>query len=132
METSRALVVAPKMPEFDREGGSRRIFHLLEFFQQAGWTVSFAADNARDGERYARMLQQMGIATYAFHESWLNGKNALIDPERLFGAGQFDLVLFAFWVCAENYIPLLRALSPAPTVVVDSIDIHFQIGRAHV
>jgi len=55
------------MPEFDREGGSRRVFDFLEFFQQAGWSVTFAADNAEGGERYAKKLQQMGIPTYAFH-----------------------------------------------------------------
>ena len=96
MGTRRVLVCAPTMPEFDREGGSRRTFHLLEFFQQAGWTVSFAADNAIGGQRYAKTLQQMGIATYALEHSWLNGKDSLIDPEKLFSAGRFDLVLFAF------------------------------------
>ncbi len=125
MATRRVLVCAPTMPEFDREGGSRRIFHLLEFFQQAGWTVSFAADNATGGQRYAKTLQQMGIAAYALEHSWLNGKDALIDPEKLFRAGRFDLVLFAFWSCAEKYTPLVRALSPASTLVVDSIDLHF-------
>ncbi len=67
METRRALVCAPKMPEFDREGGSRRVFHLIEFFQEAGWTVSFIAQNASDGERYARALQQKGVPVYVSH-----------------------------------------------------------------
>src|SRR2546425_141343 len=113
------------MPEFDREGGSRRIFHFLEFFQQAGWSVSFAADNAEGGERYAQLLQQMGIPVYAFHCSWTNGEDALANPGGLFGAGRFDLILFAFWVVAEPYIPLVRCLSPSTKVVVDSIDVHF-------
>lgn len=113
------------MPEFDREGGSRRIFHLLEFFQLAGWNVSFAADNATGGQRYAQTLQQKGIATYVLEHSWQNGQDALIDAEKLFSGGRFDLVLFAFWSHAEKYTPLVRALAPASTVVVDSIDLHF-------
>src|SRR3990172_5339055 len=125
METRRALVCAPKMPEFDREGGSRRIFHLTEFFQQAGWTVSFAAENAAGGDRYAHTLQQMGIPAYALHLSWSGGRDALINFEQLIGGGRFDLVLFAFWNCAEAYTPLVRTLSPATTVLVDSIDLHF-------
>jgi glycosyltransferase involved in cell wall biosynthesis len=128
METRRALICAPRMPESDREGGSRRVFHFLEFFQQAGWSVSFAADNAEGGERYAQILQQMGIPVYAFHRSFRSGANgdgALANAAGLFRAGRFDLILFAFWVCAEPYIPLVRSLSPSTKVVVDSIDIHF-------
>ena len=52
------------MPEFDRESGSRRVYNLIEFLVEAGWQVSFAARQARDGARYARLLQQRGIATY--------------------------------------------------------------------
>ena len=125
MHIKRALVCAPRMPEFDREGGSRRIFHLIEFFQQAGWTVSFVAEYANGGERYAQALQQKGIATYALYDSWLNGENALTDMELLIHAGRFDLVLFAFWSCAEPYVPMVRNLSPATIVVVDSINVHF-------
>jgi SAM-dependent methyltransferase/glycosyltransferase involved in cell wall biosynthesis len=116
------------MPEFDREGGSRRVFHFLEFFQRAGWTVSFAADNAEGGERYVQMLQQMGIPVYAFHRSFKSGTNegdGLTNPGELIKSGRFDLILFAFWICAEPYIPLVRGLSPSTKVVVDSIDLHF-------
>jgi len=124
-KANRALVCAPLMPEFDREGGSRRVFHFLEFFQQAGWSVSFAADNAEGGERYVQKLRQLVIPVYALHRSWSNGDDALTNPGELFKVGRFDIVLFAFWVCAEPYIPLVRGLSPSTKVVVDSIDIHF-------
>ncbi len=121
----RVLVCAPLMPEFDREGGSRRVFHFLEFFQQAGWSASFAADNAEGGERYAKMLQQMGIPVYVFHKPPATGRDTLTNPSELFKHGRFDLILIAFWDCAEPYIPLIRGLSPSTKVVVDSIDIHF-------
>ena len=121
----RVLVCAPLMPEFDREGGSRRVFHFLEFFQQAGWSVSFAADNALDGERYAKMLQQMGIPIYVFHKPPPSSTDMLADPGELFKHGRFDLILIAFWDCAEQYVSLIRALSPLTKIVVDSIDIHF-------
>ena len=116
------------MPELDREGGSRRVFHFLEFFQKAGWSVGFAADNAVGGERYARTLEQMGIPVYVFHQSFesrSDGGDLLTNPRDLFLAGRFDMVLFAFWVCAEPYIPLVRAFSPSTKIVVDSIDVHF-------
>src|SRR5437762_4682112 len=100
MRTRRALVCAPRMPEFDREGGSRRIFHLIEFLQDSGWRVTFVAEHAQESERYAQILQQKGVAVYALYESWRNGDSALIDIEVLIRDGRFDLILFAFWSCA--------------------------------
>ena len=55
-----ALVCAPLLPEFDREGGSRRIFHLLELLREDGWTVSYVAENPHGDERYVRMLAADG------------------------------------------------------------------------
>lgn len=124
-QTKRALVCAPKMPEFDREGGSRRVFHLIEFLCEAGWAVSYVAQNALDGERYVRTLQQMGVATYASRNTWAGGQESLINPETLIATGHFDLILVAFWDQAEYYLPLVRTLSPDTKVVVDSVDLHF-------
>src|SRR5262245_22647447 len=125
MPPRRALVCAPRMPEFDREGGSRRIFHLIDFFTKTGWAVSFVAEHANSSPRYAYALQQKGVATYALHEPWPNGEEALIDFEQLVQAGCFDLILFAFWSYAENYLPLVRALAPSARIVIDSVDVHF-------
>ena len=125
VETKRALVCTHTMPEFDREGGSRRVFHFLEFLRLDGWTVSFAAENGEGGERYARTLQQIGITTYTLNNPWHGGREAVISFERLIGTAQFDLVLFAFWSCAEKYTARVRQLSPGSIVVVDSVDIHF-------
>jgi hypothetical protein len=113
------------MPEFDREGGSRRIFHLIEFFRRAGWAVSFLAQNGVDGDRYAQTLQQMGVATYASDIPWSLGRESLVDAEELVAAGRFDIALLAFWNHAERLLPTIRSLSPTTRVVIDSIDLHF-------
>ena len=112
------------MPEFDREGGSRRIFHILECLQRDGWVVSFAAENGHGGERYARVLQQMGIPAYTLHRAWDRCEDSRVDLEQLVGTGHFDVVLFAFWSCAEKHMATVRQLSPRSLLVVDSIDIH--------
>lgn len=125
MKIKRALVCAPRMPEFDREGGSRRIFHLIEFFRRAGWAVSFMAQNGVDGDRYAQTLQQMGVATYASDNPWSLGRECLIDAEELVAAGRFDIALLAFWNHAERLLPTIRSLSPMTRIVIDSIDLHF-------
>jgi glycosyltransferase involved in cell wall biosynthesis len=125
MRTKRVLVCAPLLPEFDREGGSRRIFHLLELFAEGGWAVSFMAQNAMTGLRYAQTLRQMGIPTYVTHTPWPGGESCLVNPVQLISTGHFDVILLAFWNYAENYLPIIRAQSPHTRVVIDSIDLHF-------
>src|SRR5262245_11348312 len=96
MSGKRALICAPLMPEFDRESGSRRIFDCIEFLRAAGWSVSFAARQAPDGQRYVRMLQQSGVATYVGFDTRL---------EELIASGRFDLAILAFWNIAEEQLP---------------------------
>jgi glycosyltransferase involved in cell wall biosynthesis len=121
----RALVCAPRMPEFDHEGGSRRVWHLIGLLQEAGWAVSFVAQDGTGGERYAALLRGRGVAVYAGPESRWAGDEYLADPNRLIAAGRFDLALLHVWNIAEDYLPRFRVLSPDTRVVVDSIDLHF-------
>jgi glycosyltransferase involved in cell wall biosynthesis len=105
------------MPEFDRQGGERRIWHLIEFLREAGWSVTFVAQSGSTNDRYARMLQQAGVATYA---------GAAPDVvEEVIRSGRFDLALLAFWQTAEQYLPIIRTRTPNTRIVVDSIDLHF-------
>lgn len=114
--TKRVLVCSPVMPAYDRESGSRRIFDLVEFFREAGWAVSFAAKSANnDEQRYAKILQQRGVATYLDFDR----------IEQVVTAGSFDLAILPFWNIAEQLIPTIRELSPTTRVIVDSIDLHF-------
>jgi GT2 family glycosyltransferase/glycosyltransferase involved in cell wall biosynthesis len=112
----RALVSAPLLPEFDREGGSRRIFHMIEFLRSAGWSVSFLAENPYGDERYVRMLQRRGVAVY-------RGFGPRADD--LFKYGNFDLAVFAFWYLAEGHAQELRRVSPDTKIMVDVIDLHW-------
>ena len=125
MVGKRALICAPRMPEFDREGGSRRIFHLIEFLREAGWAVSFLAHDATGGARYARILRQRGVAVYAGKESREVGGEYLLEPDRMIAHGRFDVAILAFWSIAAEYLPILRLFSPQTRVIVDSIDLHF-------
>lgn len=116
MSVKRVLIAAPLMPEFDRESGSQRVFDTIMLLREAGWAVSFVAENGRGGERYARLLQQRGVAVY-------DGFDERI--ERLLTRGRLDLVIFAFWHLAEAQMHLIRSLSPKTRILVDTIDLHF-------
>ena len=116
MTTKRALVCAPLMPEFDRESGSRRVLDLILFLRQAGWAVSFAAENGRGGERYAEMLRQLGVATYDRFGP---------ETDELMSSGCLDLAVCVFWYTADKLSGKLRRRTPRTRVIVDTIDLHF-------
>ena len=121
----RVLVCAPRMPEFDRESGSQRTFEVMEFLQEAGWAVTFLALESDAGDRYVRVLQQRGVATYAGADSPLAGDESLEDIDELIAHGRFDLAILTFWHIGEGMIPRMRSASPSTRVIVDSIDLHF-------
>ncbi len=121
----RALVMSHTLPEFDLEGGSRRIFHLVRFLREAGWMVSFLAPWVPHGERYERVLRQMGVATYRKGLRKLSGGVFETEADRLFATGNLDLALIAFWHIAEEWAPRVRQLSPETRIIVDSVDLHF-------
>lgn len=112
----RALVCAPLLPEFDRESGSRRIYHLLEFLGETGWNISFVAEQPKGEQRYIHQLQQRGVAVYS---------GAPHEMEELVRVGRFDIAIIAFWYLAEAFIPIIRRASPSTRIVVDTIDLHF-------
>lgn len=125
MGSRRALVCAPRMLEYDREGGARRIYQYIVLLREAGWEVTFIAHDATGGAHYAHALQQRGVAVYAGRDSLFAGDEYLLDPPSLIAAGRFDVAILAFWPIALHYLPALRSLSPATRVIVDSVDLHF-------
>lgn len=116
MTPRRVLICGQRVPEFDRESGSRRLFDIIRYFKQAGWHVTFVAKDPSNGERYIRMLQQLGVAIYG---------GDTFPIEQLLTPGRFDLAILAFWHIAERWLPIIRKVSPTTRVVVDSIDLHF-------
>ena len=121
----RAVVMSHTLPEFDLEGGSRRVFHLVRFLREAGWMVSFMAPWVPGGERYERVLRQMGVAAYPRGLRKLEGDDAGTEADRLLATGQLDLAIIAFWHTAERWTPIVRRVSPSTKIVVDSVDLHF-------
>ena len=115
MTLRRALVCA-LIPQFDRDTGSRRVLDLITFLQEAGWLVTFVADHSKYDPRYARVLQQRGVAVYTGSKIWI---------EQLVGQAHFDLAVFGLWHIAEPYVSVIRRVSPATRIIVDSIDLHF-------
>lgn len=121
----RALVWAPRVPEHDRESGSRRVHDTICFLRDAGWAVTFVAESATGGQRYVQMLEQMGVAVYAGKETQGAGAAYLPDASELLTHGAFDIAILHFWWLAERHLPSIRRHSPSTTVLVDSVDLEF-------
>ncbi|HTJ72563.1 MAG TPA: glycosyltransferase family 4 protein [Actinospica sp.] len=112
----RVLLCAPRLPELDRQSGSRRMFDFVQLLVGNGVEVAFLADNVAGQDRYAGLLRRMGVSV---HGDVTGGAPHLIE------SGRFDLAVIAFWHLAERLLPLLRAKSPGTGVVVDSVDLEF-------
>jgi len=116
MSGRRALVIAPRLPEFDRESGLLRISDLIEMLGRRGWEVTFGClDEPVHPERYVGELEQRGVETYA----------PLDSLDSIPGAADFELAILAYWHVAERFLPELRRASPSTRVIVDSVDLHF-------
>jgi hypothetical protein len=116
MRTGRALVISPRLPEFDRESGLLRVSRLIDMLRRRGWQVTFGClRTPTDPERYAHELEQRGVEVHA----------PLRKLDSIRDVGEFDLAIIAFWHVAERFLPELREASPSTRVVVDSVDLHF-------
>jgi glycosyltransferase involved in cell wall biosynthesis len=116
MTGRRALVIAPRLPEFDRESGLLRTWHLVDMLLRRGWGVTFGClRTPTDPERYTRELEVRGVETHAP----LRSLDEIREPTR------FDLAIIAYWHVAERFLPELRQAAPSTRVIVDSVDLHF-------
>ncbi len=116
MNAGRALVISPRLPEFDRESGLLRVSHMIDMLLRRGWEVTFGCLRPpTDPERYARDLEQRGVEVHA----------PLRKLDSIRDVDGFDLAIIAFWHVAERFLPELREASPSTRVIVDSVDLHF-------
>lgn len=111
-----AVIVAPNLPEADREGGSRDLADLVDSLLATGWSVRYIACTAQADERHATELRSAGVDLTVAPA----GPEAALFP----GPGP-DLAIVAFWHLAEQALPLLRHAWPGTRVIVSSIDLHF-------
>ena len=116
MNPGRALVIAPWLPEFDRESGLRRVSDHIDMLLRRDWDVTFGCMYPpKEGERYVRELELRGVETHA----------PLEDLDSIRDVDGFNLAILAYWYVAERFLSEVRQASPATRVIVDSIDLHF-------
>ncbi len=110
-----AWICAPRLPEIERDAGSRRILHTSQILSELGFQVSFWANSRGSGES-AVVLEQSSVDVSV---GQLQAKlEDLREPTP-------DLIVICYWHLAENCIRQMRRVFPRAIIVVDSMDLHF-------
>jgi len=124
------LVVDPTMPLFDRASGSLRLFRILQLLRADGFHVTYLARNGTGQHAYRRPLTDMGIRVLDADPErmaqlgyYVAGPRA--DLGQILGERPFDVAWLSFFYIAEQYLPLVRGLSPRTAVVADTVDVHY-------
>jgi GT2 family glycosyltransferase/SAM-dependent methyltransferase len=79
------LMVDHYVPHFDKDAGSRAVFHFLKFFTNYGYNVKFIGDNYYKHEPYTTIMAQMGIEVLYgdYYEqnwkTWLKANGKYVD-----------------------------------------------------
>jgi len=113
------LMIDNYVPEFDKDAGSDRMFHLIKQFQAIGFDVIFIPDNYFRSEPYTSILQRIGVEVVYRTESG----PAKADAVR----GRLPLIDLA-WVSRPDvgarWLPVLRERADLP-VIYDTVDLHY-------
>jgi glycosyltransferase involved in cell wall biosynthesis len=130
MRPLNLLVIHSEVPLRDQGSLSLRLWRMLELLAADGHDVTLLARGGRDQERYALELEGLGVRVVRGDpvRSAERGRplqGAPLDVPALLREGRFDLALISLFEVAEQYLPLLRAHSPATRVIVDSVDVHW-------
>jgi glycosyltransferase involved in cell wall biosynthesis len=111
------LVVAPGLPDFDRNAGSRRLYSWLRILVTEYDIIFHTLQSRTDGDskRYAEALRELGVEIHPGQRTALAHLAGRIDHG----------VLFEFFHTAERLLPYLRLLRPDLPMVVSCADVHY-------
>ena len=102
------LFVDHYVPQWDRDAGSRTMFHFLRLFVAQGFQVSFWPDNLHEDRTYCGPLQRMGIEII-YGRDHVGGFEKFIDE----AGPHLDYVLLSRPDIAIKYYDAIRAHSGA-------------------
>jgi GT2 family glycosyltransferase len=114
------LVVDHYIPQWDRDAGSRNMFHYIRMFLAQGFHVTLWPDNLFEDVSYCRVLQRMGVEVIygkAFQGRFENYMQA--------NGKYFDHALLSRPHIAIKYYEAIRAHS-ACKILYYGHDIHFK------
>jgi glycosyltransferase involved in cell wall biosynthesis len=110
------MVVDFQVPRYDRDAGSLRMMRLLRVLIELGFVVTFLPEYRHSEQPYTRALQELGIqvAVGNVHERELI---ASLAP-------RLEFAILSRPSVAWRYVPMVRELAPAATLLFDTVDLH--------
>lgn len=115
----RALVIDATTPMPDHDSGSVRYVALLELMVEAGWQVTFAAQNLHWEGRYSQALQRRGI------EVLTAPAVRALEPWLAEHGNDLALILVSRHYVLKPMLQMLREHCPNARLVFDTVDLHF-------
>ena len=112
----RLLVIDAHPPTPERDGGSLRMFHLLQLLRQMDLQVAFVADNLQRNH-CTEILESVGVETL-WHPKISNVAGFLKTR-----AASYDYVILSRLAVAEKYVDLVKKYAPGTKVVFDTVDL---------
>ena len=109
------LVIEAKLPRYDEDSGSLRLFTLLTLLVKLGYNVTFFADNQENDAKYQQALEDIGV----------NISPGLTSLSTVLQQRIYDFAVVCRVDIAYRYIPFLRLACPTTKILYDTVDIHY-------
>jgi glycosyltransferase involved in cell wall biosynthesis len=111
------LVVDFRVPMWDRDAGSLRMFEILRSLLRLGYGVTFLPDNFAPIQPYTRDLQRLGVEVIC-GEVDLMSELADIGP-------RLTAAILSRPHAASRWLDSVREFAPSATVIYDTVDLHW-------
>ncbi len=111
------LIVDYRMPMWDRDAGSLRMFEMIRSLLRLGYGVTFLPDNFSPVQPYTRELQQMGVEV-------IYGAVDMAATLAEIGPGLTAAILSRPH-SASRWLDSVREFAPAAVTIYDTVDLHW-------
>ena len=113
----RVFVVDFRVPMWDRDAGSLRMFEIVRSLIRLGYSVTFLPDNFTPIQPYARDLQRLGVELIYGSVDMLT-ELAAIGPA-------LTAAILSRPHSASRWLDTVREFAPSATVIYDTVDLHW-------
>jgi len=113
----RVFVVDFRVPMWDRDAGSLRMFEIVRSLIRLGYSVTFLPDNFTPIQPYARDLQRLGVELI-YGSVDMRAELAEIGPK-------LTAAILSRPHSASRWLDTVREFAPSATVIYDTVDLHW-------
>lgn len=125
-QVSNVLIIDDKLPEFDKDSGSRRLHLIIEILLKNKVNVFLLADfkEYKFKEEYVGYYKKLGVTVY---EPSLNLNHKLITKNDFIAAiaNEIDLVWLHRPLIFKKYFDVIKKYNSKVKIVFDMVDFHY-------